>query len=483
MQIQFLDAPEFAIDRNGVLRRSGSWLLSAAEDTCDIAAAAESWAGTTGSAWRKPTASGEDYTLDPEVIVTSINCQALDSLNVKVTFQGTKSSGQVIEAIKSSYRFERRKDLSEYKIAQFEMAASDVESMPKIGDLIDWAGENYRCESAVAEAQGDEAAIVTLTAVNIAVELEGRIESVSNAEFEQVKVGTFLLMPDALEAFLERNSLHSPAEWAGENFYIFNQECEVADSALRTRVILKARYVQLQMIENLRSEEIVSLGNDIPEILYIWSSRWRAAAGDQAIFEAMLGTAPVNWGHPEAVICQITPKRISDCEFEYQLEARLPETVGCSINNKYWQDRDLPDRREYYARVGEMRFSPVQCGYTWRSNGNYTPLNNWQPAMQCPLNTTNPLPQRWINQPVKMLEIVEVTYLKGVSSKNMDSIVSWFTGGRVSNTTLIGITGSFLRYDLDVDDVIDSRDRKWTRITKAYRLAPGGFDWSPTYWI
>jgi hypothetical protein len=95
----------------------------------------------------------------------------------------------------------------------------------------------------------------------------------------------------------------------------------------------------------------------------------------------------------------------------------------------------------------------------------------------------NPLPRNWINQPVKLLEILEVSYLKGPSKDNIQSVSSWFTAQRISNATLAGISGNYLRSDLKVDDITDSCHRKWTRITKVYRKSPANHTWNPQYWI
>ena len=103
--------------------------------------------------------------------------------------------------------------------------------------------------------------------------------------------------------------------------------------------------------------------------------------------------------------------------------------------------------------------------------------------MHCPLSTVGALPLNFINQRLKVLEITEVSYLKGTSGENMTEAVTWFTGSRVENLTIAGITGNFLRSDLDVDDLTDSNDREWTRITKVYRLAPANYTWNNNYWI
>jgi len=509
MQVQFLNAPDFVIDLNGTLQRSGSWLLSASPGEDNITDQVLDWAGKIGDAWKEPNTSGDDYTANKSAVVTNITMQALDSSSYKVTFtaapafSGSDSSssdpdsnsssnsssssggGGIITPaveIKSSYRFERRKDLCEYKTAKFLAAYSAPEAMPRPGDLINWAGSNYRCESAAAEKQSDGSYIVTLTAVNVAVEPAGRITAEESISQVPCKTGKWLVMPEVLEEFLGANSLHKPAVWAGENYYVSSVETAPADSALRTCVTLKARHAQLQMIENLCTEEIQSMGDGTPETLKVWRSRWQTSAEDAVLFEAMIGTSAENWtGDPEMIVCRVTPKRISDCEFEYQLEARYAETIGSS--GKYWRDRDLPDRREYYIRVGEMRLSAIQCGYVWRRGGAYTTINNWPGNQICPLSTTMPLPRNMINQVLKLLEVVEVSYLAGTSSENLASIANWLTAQRVENLTLAKIPGNYLRYDMEVDDVTDSRERQWTKITKVYRMAPAAYNWNSNYWI
>ena len=79
MQVQFLDAPDFAIDRNGVLTRRSVWLLSNDDPATDISTAAAAWAGTISDPWKQPTSDGSSYTPDDSLQVTNIKCTALDS--------------------------------------------------------------------------------------------------------------------------------------------------------------------------------------------------------------------------------------------------------------------------------------------------------------------------------------------------------------------------------------------------------------------
>ena len=486
MQIQFLNAHDFAIDENGKFTRSGIWLLSTDEATGNITRSAEDWAGSVGEPWRIPDAAGTAYTLDSKLKISKIECKALDSRHCQVKFTaaatGSSTEQPGTDVIAGSFKFERKNDLTEYKTISYRLPENDLALLPEIGSMIDWAGSDYRCEEVLAEEKSDNICIAKVRAVNIAIAPEGRIQSEQRHD-EEFKIGSWLIMPEALEKFLLDNTLHKTAAWAGENFYIYNVATRPADSAKRTLVTLTARRSKLEMIEALRSEEIVSMALNTPNTRLIWQSRWRATADDREIFENLLGNTANAWTNDDrAIVSKITPKRVSDCEFEYIVEARHPEDIGREY--KYdAKDLDLPDRHEYYARIGEMRLSAGQCGYTWRHNGTYRLINNWQSSQLCPLSTTVALAQYWINQPVKLLEIVEVSYLSGTSAKNISSIVSWFTNSRVITTTIAGISGCFLRYDLDVDDITDSYDREWTRIKKVYRKSPDAHTWNSTYWI
>ncbi len=485
MQVQFLNAHDFTIDSNGKLTRSGTWLLSTNATAGNITQAAEMWAGSIGEPWRIPNATGTDYTLDNRLKISKIECKALDSRHCQVKFTAAaKNSGNLpgIGAIAGSFKFERKCDLSEYKTISYSLPENDLVLLPEIGSVIDWAGSNYRCEAVLTEENSDSVYIAQVRAVNIAIAPEGRIQSEQRHD-EEFKIGSWMIMPEALEKFLLDNALHNAAAWAGENFYIYNISTKEANSAKRILVTLTARRSKLEMLEAIRKEEIVAMALDTPDTRLTWQSRWRATAQDREIFENKLGKTAEEWTNDDrAIVCKITPKRISDCEFEYLLEARHPEDIGKEYNFDL-KDLDLPNRLEYYSRVGEMRLSAGQCGYTWRHNGTYRLINNWQAAQLCPLVTNAALALRWINQPIKLLEIVEVSFLSGTSAQNISQIISWFTSQRVINTTIAGITGSYLRYDLEIDDITDSYDREWTRISKVYRKAPGAYNWNATYWV
>ena len=484
MLIQFLNAPEFAIADDGVITRSARWLLCAEPDDGDFGIAAMLWAGAVDGDWRTPNEAGDGYTADAAIRIAKVDCKVIDSQSCEIHYTGLSRLGDVTR-VPGAWRFERRANFEEYQYDSFRVpSASFAAFLPAVGASLDWSNGAYVCESAEVQLELDGNYRFDLVAVNTAVRADGEITTEANTEFERIKQDVWLVAPSALDAFLSSNRIHAAASsWAGDGFYIHHVATAPANSGNRTRVTLQARHVALQLIETQRSERLVAFGSSTTaEKEIVWTGRWRGAAQDRAVFENRLGESAAEWAEADFVISRITPKRISDCEYEYTLEARLPETITAS-GGAYWRDRDLPDRHEFYARLGELRLSARQCGYCWNYQGQYTRIANWDPMLECPLATTAPLNYRLVNQAVKVLEIVAVNYLSGPSGNNLDVIRNWLNTARVVRATLGGITDNWLKIDLDVDDITDSRDRRWTRISKIYRRPPASYDWNGNYWI
>ena len=484
MQIQFLASPEFTIDQNNVLHRRGSWLLTAENPAEDFSLLSQEWAGNVGEPWRQPIDDGSAYTLDDAITITRISSQAPESNSCIITFEGTENfngSGS-ITPLAENMTLERCKDLSEYKTAVYQLVNVSEDALPQPGDLIDWAGTDYRCESLKVVSSSGNTAHATLTAVRTAPPMRENIQSETTAVHQQQKTSIWLIQEENLSDFLEQNALYQPANWAGSNYYISSIKTEPANSALRCKVTLHARYCCMQLIEALRSEEIVHItAVGTMKKLFIWRSRWRATPEDRGLFEAMLGESAADWTNDERmIVCRVEPQQISDREFEYLLEARYPEDI---VSSGEHSDYDLPDRHEFYTRTGEMRFTPRQCGYRRRRGGKLRKIGNWQGENECPLNRSEALPMHWVDQPVKLLEIVEVTYRQGNSGEHLSEIAEWFTSQRISSEPISNISGSFLRYDLDVDDMTDKKGNNWTRIQKIYRLAPENMSWNNQYWL
>ena len=209
MQIQFLNSPDFTINADGKLERSGSWLLSSDDTDGEITGLAEEWAGSINDPWRIPSADGSSYTPDPVLKVQHIECKALDSRHCRIKFTASTTSptgGEMPEAITGSFRFERKNDLTEYKIISYKLPQNDLSLLPPSGSIIDWAGSDYRCEAVTVQENSNQLFTAEIRAVNIAIELAGRIKSEKNHD-EEFKIGSWQIMPDALEDFLQNNIL------------------------------------------------------------------------------------------------------------------------------------------------------------------------------------------------------------------------------------------------------------------------------------
>jgi len=482
MLIQCLNVPEYSIGEDGAVCRSARWLLCADPTDVNFALAAALWAGEVHGDWRVPNQDGDGYTTDPTVRIARIGCKMLDASSCEITYEGVPRVGAVTR-LPGAYQLERRANLEEYQSDTFQVPAKALNAfLPAVGDAVNWNGTAATCIGNVAKEQPDGSYLVTVTAVSGTIRAQGEISGTEDAEFASVKQGVWVVADSRLAAFLAENAVHaSAATWAGEGFYIFHQAA-VPDERGYTKVTLQARQGKLRLIEACRSEELLSGGADgTAEV--IWKSRWRVRPEDRELFSGSLGSDASEWAERGFVVSRVTPKRVSDCEYEYTLEARRPESIVPGGQSIYWLDDDLPDRVEVKLRGAFVQFSAGQCGYCWNYRGQYTLLRNWNPADDCPIVTGTPLNRRWIQQTVPVLEAVVTTYRAGAARSHAGSFIGWHSGGRVVRKTIAGFTGSWLKMSVAAENFTDRRGRTWTRVTEVFRRPPANEAWNTGYWI
>ena len=196
-----------------------------------------------------------------------------------------------------AYRRERRANLEEYWFDRCAVPAAALDHfLPAAGDTLEWRGETGCCVSAAADEQPDGSYQVAVTAVGCAVRAVTPVTSESGADFASVKQASWLVAASALADFLSQNQIHgSAASWAGEHYYIFHRAAEPADGG-RTKVTLQARRTELQKLEAIRHEELLSCGNAaLPEKEVVWIGRWRVTPEDGALFQNQLGSDASSW--------------------------------------------------------------------------------------------------------------------------------------------------------------------------------------------
>ena len=482
MLIQCLNVPEYTIGPDGAVCRSARWLLCAEPVDVNFALAVALWAGEVHGDWRVPNQDGDGYTADPTVRIARIGCKMLDASSCEITYEGVPRVGAVTR-LPGAYQLERRANLEEYQSDTFQVPAKALNSfLPAVGDAVNWNGTAATCIGNVAREQPDGSYLVTVTAVSGTIRAQGEISSIEDADFESVRQGVWVVADSRLAAFLEENAVHaSAATWAGEGFYIFHQTA-VPDERGYTKVTLQARQGKLKLIEACRSEELLSGGTE-GTAESVWKSRWRVRPEDCERFSGLLGKDASDWAESGFVVSRIVPKRISDCEYEYTLEARRPESIIPSGLSTYWLDDDLPGRVEVKLRGAFVQFSAGQCGYCWNYRGQYALLRNWNPARDCPVVTSTPLDRRWVQQPVPVQEALVTHYYAGDARDNAKYFIRWNSGGRVVQETIADCTGSWLKMSITVENFTDRRGRTWTRVIEVFRKPPANEDWNALYWI
>ena len=192
MQLQFINAPDFTIDRHNVLRRIGVWLLTCDAGEGDIADLAAVWAGNINDPWKKPTADGSSFVPDATIRISEIKCTALDSCSCRVEFTGI-ATGTGTDVPPKSGTFERRKDQSEYRTIHYTVLPENLSQLPVAGDLISWNGSDYHCESLIARELENGCYSVELTAVNTSISNSSAIISECDNHNRQQKTGSWLV--------------------------------------------------------------------------------------------------------------------------------------------------------------------------------------------------------------------------------------------------------------------------------------------------
>ena len=90
-------------------------------------------------------------------------------------------------------------------------------------------------------------------------------------------------------------------------------------------------------------------GNRIRREL-VWQSRWRVRADELADFENLTG-APAAWAGADTVVTEVTPRRISELEYELAIEAQALTNTNLYRNYSEDDRSNLQGRSDVNARL------------------------------------------------------------------------------------------------------------------------------------
>ncbi len=467
----------FSLDAGG-LRRISVWRLygdspETAPDT--FAEEVAAWCGETGQNLRVPAGTGEPAALE-NFPVDKIEVKSLTPLSCEVTF----SAGQIdTEPIFSEIR---SADGKKRKSAKYTVKTDTPDTLlPLPGAVLEWNGESFYCEQSSYSPVGAGLWRFEVTAIPAA----GTIISLPSVSVDSDNRRTvscsWSVTPDEYGALLDSLQIDSPAPWAGEGFSLrsVSSKTENASSILVTAV---AREVETRMLKCIRKEKFAGFdddGNPLHSIEY--ESLWRVRSEDMADFTGITGTA-AEWAASNSVVSSVSPEKISPLEYEITMKAELLNNPDLYKKYSFEDRQNLSSRNDVSACMVEFMVTPEMAGWRTGFDGIPEMCPDWEYGANCPFTVDEPLPEAMINRALKcaLLEVTE--YRRGGMSRHIDRLLEWSASDRVLDGEVGGCDGSYLRVDMEAEEVFDNSGRRWTKFTGSYQRAPGDYQWNPQYW-
>ena len=281
--------------------------------------------------------------------------------------------------------------------------------------------------------------------------------------------------------FLAAHPLLSPAEWAGENFYLDSRTVS-AGGRIGFEITLVAREIFTHLLEAVRREEFHSfsrLGSVRREI--VWNALYQVHADDIASFRLLTGGSPDGWAEENCIITRVTPKRRSDIEYEVEVEACHRNNPGLFEHYNASDRSNLSGREDVSVDVAEFHVNAEMAGYHMAADGSYQEIPDWEAGESCPFAASSPLDRNMIESTLRTLLITLSTYRAGGADNALSDLAGWIEG-RVYSGSVCGRSGSYLKVRQTCSETRDDSGKLYTRINRTYQLAPGNFRWNSSYW-
>ena len=295
---------DFSIGADGGVTRVSVWRVKPDEES-DIMEErpgfrqeVEDWAGRIGDAFRTPTADLQGYAEDPDYLVTGISFKSVEFSIYEVTFTGQKKhlTATMIGGIRESISLLGEQERS----ARWMVHADSLsEWLPKIGDTLNWAGADYRCETISSQKLSYGEWDVTLKARDMSVLLLGNPSFKRNSNLESFASAKWRVRKDSIDSFLSEHAINSPAGWAGENYIVTNISSET-DGVLGFCVTVEARDMSVLLLGNpsfKRNSNLESFA----------SAKWRVSKDSIDSFLAEHAVnSPAGWAGENYIVTNIS---------------------------------------------------------------------------------------------------------------------------------------------------------------------------------
>ena len=469
------------IDAAGLLSIENSWDVVSDAAGTDVAALldeARLWAGAVGDPFRLPSDDGSGFLWSENLFVTAIAFLPVNRGLCRVTFTGAghasaEAVGETVEKRSAEGVLTRSRKWRTFR--------GDAALLPEPGQLLDWEGGAFVCESNERRESADGTIDCTVTAREISALQLGGISATEEHDGIRRRSVKWFVGSGNREEFLAAHPLLSPAEWAGNSFYL-DSRTVTAGGRTGFEITLTAREISTRLLEAVRREEFHSfarLGSVRRQI--IWNARYQVHADDIATFRLLTGSAPTDWSEENCIITRITPKRRSDIEYEVEIEAQHRSNPGLFENYSASDRSSLGSREDVSVDMTEFHVSAEMAGYHMAADGSYQEIPAWEAGESCPFATSSPLDRNMIESTLRTLVITVTTYRSGGADSALSDLAGWIEG-RVYSGSVCGRSGSYLKVRQTCSETCDDSGKLYTRINRSYQLAPGNFRWNSTSW-
>ena len=489
------------IKKDGSIKSCCSWIISSDRlSEKDAYNDALTWSGKTGDFFRFPDTNGDNCIFDLTSKVHEIKIKTfennftfqIDFINkVELTLTSIPETEEQ-EAIFDPQNPENIVLISEKK--EFFTDTFNLQKnifiyeyygnfallpIPQTGENITIDDKNYFCESIKISQDGLYHFTLQITAIATNTDAKLVSEKVDNEK--RSKIMKYFVNPANINDFKNSFKLNETSVIAGGNYYL--QSISHNDNnETGTFFELYFRKIQTEILEYSREEYMSHFIDGIqhnPEVIF--KSSWQVHAKDLSQFQNIIGNSAESWAEENSIITKVIPKKISEIEYLIKLEAQLltnPSLYKSYSNESHYS---LRGRIDYKLQWVDFKLTPLQCGYIITQDSSFFPIENWSGLDQCPFETTTILPINLINSISKLVQITEISYIRGTIKQNVKPLIEWHQP-RVLLEKIANFYGSYLKTDLKTAEVFDNNGKKWTQITKTFLLAPVGRVWNETYW-
>lgn len=368
----------------------------------------------------------------------------------------------------------------EKKIAVYHVRKSDIDQFSGlVGTVPVFASDDFIITNVVQKNITPALFEVTVSASVRSLELQlGEIALLRSEEGVNLKKASFFVSSEEAPSFREKLEIGSPAEWAGDNYYleVFSEK----ESAYGSTFELQAKEIYNRMLSLSEEEKFSGFAIDgTPCRKVSYTSVWQVRPDELTAFANLAGTN-ADWSNDDAIITEVVPRQHSALEYRVTVKAERRSNPELHMLYNCENYESLSGRVDLDCELVDFRFSPKECGYFINCDGIYELIPGWLPASECPILTAEALHPRYINAIIKVLRVSESTYKKGSMCRIMDELVEW-NNTRVFNGKVGNYSGSYLKCGLHAKEIYDNHGVQWTKITKIYDLAPNGASWSLYY--